>query len=65
MSLQYIREHYGVPAKRGGRVKYTGSSRRGPEFGTITGANGAHVRIRIDGEKLAGNYHPTYALEYL
>lgn len=65
MSLQYIREYYGVPAKRGGRVKYTGSSRRGPEFGTIVGSKGAHVRIRIDGQKCAENYHPTYALNYL
>lgn len=30
MSLAYVRKAYGVPAKRGGRVSYTGEGR---EFG--------------------------------
>ncbi len=67
MSLGYIRQTYGVPAQRGGRVKYTGDcTRRGnPRFGTITGAQGAHLRIRMDGDAFAQPYHPTWELEYL
>ncbi len=66
MSLEYIRKHYGVPAKRGGRVKYS------PcgviclaEQGTITGAQGARIRVRMDGETKSRLFHPTWGIEYL
>jgi hypothetical protein len=36
MSLDYIRKTYGVPAKKGARVEYTGG--KAPQFGTICGA---------------------------
>lgn len=67
MSLDYIRDTYSVPAKRGKRVRYTGDcTKRGdPKLGTITGAHGAYLRIRMDGEGFANNYHPTWELEYL
>lgn len=67
MSFDYIRQAYNVPAKRGARVRYTGDcTKRGqPKLGTITGANGAHVRIRMDGDSFSNNYHPTWELEYL
>lgn len=57
MSLDYIRNYYSVPAKRGMRVEYCGDDnvrRRG----TITGASYAYVRIRLDGEKFSKPYHP-------
>lgn len=43
--LQYIRECYGVPAKRGQRVKW------GSHTGRIVGASsgGAYLRVRLDG----------------
>lgn len=53
MSLEYIRNTYRVPAWRGGRVTYRGQPR------IITGANGPHVAIRLDGAKHALPYHPT------
>jgi len=53
MSLEYIREYYGVPAKKGMRVTYRSKA------GVITGASGPHVRVRLDGEKSDGCYHPT------
>lgn len=48
--MAYIREQYGVPAKRGGRV------RLGPGFGrlmggwtgTITSADGPYLKVRFD-----------------
>lgn len=64
MTMAYIRDAYRVPAKRGGRVEYTGD-RNGPRFGTIIGTYGAKLKIRLDGETWAGSYHPTWKLRYL
>lgn len=63
MGLAYVRKTYGVSAKRGGRVEYTGAGY--PEFGTICGASGAHLSIRLDGKKHAMPFHPTWKLRYL
>lgn len=61
--MQYIRDYYSVPAKRGGRVIYSGEYL--PRTGTIVGARGAHLRIRLDGDKHIQNFHPTWELKYL
>lgn len=68
MSMAWVRENYGVPAKRGGRVEYT--SREGSpdtviRFGTITGTRGPHLLVRLDGQKDSRPYHPTWQLRYL
>lgn len=63
MSLDWIRKNYDVPAKRGGRVEYTGEGR--PELGTICEAQGAHLSIRLDGKKHTLAFHPTWKLRYL
>ena len=60
MSLKYIRDHYGVPAKRGGRVRYNGRIE-----GAITGSVGALLRVRMDGDGFSLKYHPTWEMEYL
>ncbi len=62
--VDYIRRYYGVNAKRGGRVRYTGGQ-KGERFGTIKSARGGYLRIVLDGDKHAGNFHPTWKLEYL
>jgi hypothetical protein len=64
MSMKYIRDHYGVPAKRGGRVRFTGGS-NGPITGTITSSHGPHLRILFDGDKHSLPVHPTWEIEYL
>ncbi len=64
MTMAYIRDAYRVPAKRGGRVEYTGD-RSGPRLGTIIGTCSARLKIRLDGETGAGCYHPTWKLRYL
>lgn len=64
MSLDYINRTYGLNAKKGARVEYTGS-RSGPQLGTITGTEGAHLMIRLDGTKHAQPYHPTWKLRLL
>lgn len=58
-SFGYVRAYYGVPAKRGARVLYAGRP------GVITRGAGAHIRIRLDGEKHSRPYHPTWRIDYL
>lgn len=67
MSLEYIQQAYQVPATRGARVQYTGDcAKRGkPRVGTITGAEGAHIRVRMDGDSFSNVYHPTWEMSYL
>lgn len=61
--MDYVRQAYNVPAKRGGRVEY--AYPEPARLGTIVGADGARLRIRLDGDKHAGFYHPTWMLRYL
>jgi len=63
MSMDYIRNYYGVPAQRGGRVRYTGG--RHPQLGTITGSEGQYLTIQLDGQRHSMPYHPTWEIEYL
>lgn len=49
MSIDWIRKMYGVPAKVGGRIEYTGG--KTPCLGTITDARGGHLRIKLDEAK--------------
>ena len=63
MGFEYVRAAYGVPAKKGGRVRYTGGQE--PQEGTITGAQGGHISIRLDGAAHSLPFHPTWELEYL
>lgn len=53
MTLEYIRKTYGVPAKRGARVR----DDMGRE-GTITGTRGPYLEVRIDGYVFPFSYHP-------
>ncbi len=63
MGLRDIRRVYGVLAKRGGRVRYTGGGVA--VLGTIRSAGGPYVNIRLDGAKRTLAFHPTWELEYL
>ena len=57
--MEYIREYYKVPAKKGARIKFHARP------GTIVGAQGPHLRIRLDGDTGIKSYHPTWEMEYL
>lgn len=57
-SLEAVRMRYGVPVKRGMRV----TTETG-EHGTVTCGDGMHVRVRLDGEKHSGRWHP-FSLDY-
>lgn len=64
MSMEYIRRHYGVPAKRGGRVEFTESN--GARFkGTILSTRAALLRVKLDGLRVPVNLHPTWNIKYL
>jgi hypothetical protein len=63
MSIDQIRKQYGVPAKRGGRVEYTGG--KSSNLGTITGTSGPHLLILLDGSKHSMPFHPTWEVRYL
>lgn len=67
MSMEYIRQAYAVPAKRGYRVTVIDSMGR-KHGGVITGASvsGNYLRVRLDGVKYSQNYHPkSGVVEYL
>ena len=59
MSIEYIRDHYNVPAKQGGNVIWQGRK------GVIVGSRNAYLRIRIVDEKTTILIHPTWEVEYL
>lgn len=61
--FDYINSTYGLAARKGGRVEYTGN--KTPKLGTIVGVDGPHLLIRLDGEKRSRPYHPTWELRYL
>lgn len=61
--MSYIRQVYGVPAKRGGKVRYTGG--KAVETGTIKSACGNYLKIQMDGAKSVLPFHPTWQLDYL
>lgn len=66
MSMNYIRDTYQVPAKRGGRITYhdqgTGKALRC----TIVGAKGQYLRVRADGHGplCILTLHPTQNIDY-
>jgi hypothetical protein len=62
MTMDYIRGHYNVPAKRAGRIRFTGETPA--RDGTILGAKGQYLSVRFDdGRK--GILHPTWEVTYL
>ncbi len=63
MSMTWVRKNYRVPAKRGGRVEYTGDGK--PELGTIRSASGGYLNIQLDSVKHTMPFHPTWEIRYL
>ncbi|MCP4304688.1 MAG: hypothetical protein GY788_07395 [bacterium] len=68
MGMKYIRDTYGVPAKRGMRVRYNPPNDE-PREGRIVGSEGARLRIQLDPRRnmrqVPTIHHPTWCLEYL
>ena len=68
MSMAHIRKHYGVPAKRGMRIKHSWHTWDGCECiaeGVIVGSMDNWLRVRFDGERRAVTLNPAACVEYL
>jgi hypothetical protein len=63
--MEYIRKNYGVPAKRGMRVRSTDPNHGQHREGVIVGSTGARLRVWMDGEDCSLYFHPTSHLTYL
>lgn len=62
--MEWVRKNYGVPAKRGARVEYTGDGV--PKLGTIVSAmTSGHLKVELDYQHRAIKLHPTWKLRYL
>jgi hypothetical protein len=59
MSMEYIRETYNVPAKKGMNVIAQGRN------GVIVGSKGGYLRIKIEGEKNILSFHPVWEMKYV
>jgi len=64
MSLDYIRKAYGVPAVRGGRIKFQPCSGIAKE-GFVVAARGQYIRVRFADMRRTVLLHPTWNVEYL
>lgn len=62
MSARYVREHYGVPAKRGTRVTFTDHD--GSRGGVIVSFPDQYIGVRFDGERRTSRLHPTWGITY-
>jgi hypothetical protein len=51
--MAYIRDFYGVPAKRGDIVYYKGHR------GVITGSTSAYLRVRMEDYDIIKTFHPS------
>ena len=65
MGMKYIRDSYGVPAKRGGRIKFSPYIGEDPVFGVIVGSKNRYLCVRMDGELHTKELHPKWKVEYL
>ena len=61
MSMAYIRRTYGVPVKRGARIRFDYADYG---EGVITSAPGPHLRVRFADGRVR-KIHPTWHVTYL
>jgi hypothetical protein len=61
--MESLRRYYGVPAKRGQRVLFTGLKH--PVAGVIISAQAHKLWIRTDDGRRFGPLHPTWEIEYV
>ena len=59
MSMKYIRDTYGVPAKRGRKILFEG------RVCTIRGSSDARLRVTDDRANGKMILHPTWRVQYL
>lgn len=62
--FDYINKAYGLNIKKGDRVRYTLLSGSIKE-GVVVGVHAGSLKIKMDSDKYADIYHPTWNIEYL
>lgn len=62
-AFEYIRKTYGVPARKGGIVIYSGGEK--PRNGLIVGAEGQYLLVKLGSDKGTYRLHPTWKVEYV
>ena len=65
MSMDYIRRTYGVPAKRGARIRFDGVFGQFGITGCVIGSRNQYLRVRMDSTGLIWTLHPTWQVQYL
>ena len=67
MSLKYIRETYGVPAKLKACIKFSpcGDFSKEVRHGRITGSDGARLRVKFEADKQIRLLHPVWSVVYI
>lgn len=60
--MESLRRYYGVPAKRGGEILFTGLKH--PVTGRIISARDHKLWIRTSDGRRFGPLHPTWEVEY-
>ena len=63
-ALDYVRDHYKVPAVLEGRIRFTWPEYDGERLASIVGAEGPHLKVLFD-DGVLGQLHPTWEIEYL
>ena len=66
--MDYVRKRYGVPAKRGGKILFTGTSDGRAVEGTILSAQNGYLFVEFQVNALVSQrakIHPTWKVEYL
>lgn len=63
MSMQEIRDSYGVPAKRGAHIEFTDTNGHNWQ-GVIRSARYGRIRVKFDGLKEVSILHPTWNIRY-
>lgn len=58
-NYEYFRRQYGVPARRGARVRFNG------RIGKVVGTRGPYLLLKFDDEKRTKIFHPTWDVEWL
>jgi len=62
--MQYIRDTYNVPAKRGMGITYQKCGHGDPRRGWIVGSRGQYLRVRFAGNLGLFTLHPTWNIIY-
>lgn len=63
MTMADIRRFFGVPARYGARIEYLAFEP--PRKGTVVGRTGSRLLIKLDGQRMVRDYHPTFLIKYL